>query len=139
MQQQKQIMQKIQTFMIEYLSSKDQLKNKYTYRIPLRHFIDLEKINFPVKIHFKIKYHLQTEMKRLSESKKVLASTATVPAPNAKIIFIKVPFIQYEQLLLDKNSRQYLETIMFSKKILMMGVEKTPIQKKTKKLNKYRN
>ena len=133
MQQQKQIMQKIQTFMTEHLSSKDQLKNKYTYRIPLRYFIDLEKINFPVKIHFKIKYHLETEMKRLSESKKVLASTATVPAPNAKIIFTKVPFIQYEQLLLDKSSRQYLETIMFSNKILMMGVEKTPIQKKNKK------
>ena len=72
-------------------------------------------------------------MKRLSESKKVLASTATVPALNAKIIFTKVPFLQDEQLLLDKNFRQYLETIMFSKKIFMMGVQKTPIQKKTKK------
>ena len=129
MQQQKQIMQKIQTFMTKYLSSKDQLKNKYTYRIPLRYFIDLEKINFPVKMHFKIKYHLETEMKRLSESKKVLASTTTVPAPNGKIIFTKVPFIQYEQLLLDKNFRQYLETIMGYKKMLRMGAQKTLIKK----------
>ena len=124
--------------MTEHLSSKDQLKNKYTYRIPLRYFIDLEKINFPVKMHFKIKYHLETEMKRLSESKKVLASTAAVPAPNAKIIFTKVPFLQCEQLLLDKIFRQYLETIMFSKKILMMGVQKTPIQKKKKKKNEIK-
>ena len=50
-------------------------------------------------------------------------------APDAKISFIKAPFIQYEQILLDKNFRQYLETIMVSEKVLRMGVQKTPIQK----------
>ena len=69
-------------------------------------------------------------MKRLFESRKVLASTATIPKPDAKIIFTKAPFIQYEQLLLYKNFRQYLETIMVSKNILRMGAQKTPIQKK---------
>ena len=54
-------------------------------------------------------------MKKLFESKK-------------KVTAID-PFLQYEQVLLDKNSRQYLETIMVSKKILRMGVQKTPIQK----------
>ena len=39
------------------------------------------------------------------------------------------PFIQYEQFLLDKNFRQYLETIMVSKKILRMGGQKKTIQK----------
>ena len=53
----------------------------------------------------------------------------TVGAPDVKIIFTKSPFIQYEQTLLDKNFRQNLETIMVSKKILHMGVQKTPIQK----------
>ena len=48
--------------------------------------------------------------------------------PDAKITFTKAPFIQYEQLLLDKNFRQYLET-MFFKKILRMGTQKSPIQK----------
>ena len=53
----------------------------------------------------------------------------TVGAPDAKIIFTKARFIQYEQILLDKNFRQYLETIMVSKKILRMRIQKTPIQK----------
>ena len=96
----------------------DQLKDEYVYRIPLRYFTDLGKINFPVKIDFRINCHLETEMKRLFESRKVLTSTATIPSPDAKIIFTNSPFIQYDQLLLDKNFRQYLETIMVSKKIL---------------------
>ena len=64
-------------------------------------------------------------MKRLLESRKVLASTATIPSPDAKIIFTKASFVQYEQLLLDKNFRQYLETIMVSTKMLRMGAQKT--------------
>ena len=34
-----------------------------------------------------------------------------------KIIFTRASSVQYEQLLLDSNFRQYLETIMVSKKI----------------------
>ena len=37
--------------------------------------------------------------------------------------------MQYEQILLDKNFRQHLETIMVSKTIIRMGAQKTPIQK----------
>ena len=48
-------------------------------------------------------------------------SETAILAPDAKIIFTKAPFVQYEQILLDKNFRQYLETIM--------GAQKTPIQK----------
>ena len=48
----------------------DQLKNEYVYRIPLRYFTDLCKINFPLKIDFRIKCHLETEMKKLFKSKK---------------------------------------------------------------------
>ena len=81
----------------------DQLKDEYAYRIPLRCFTDLGKIKFLVKIDFRIKCHPETEMKRLFESRNVLVSTATTPAADAKIIFIKAPFIQYEQILLDKN------------------------------------
>ena len=43
--------------------------------------------------------------------------------------FPALPFVQYEQILPDKNFRQYLETIMVSKKILRMGAQKTPMQK----------
>ena len=106
----------------------DQLKDEYVYRIPLRYFTDLGKINFPVKIDLRIKCHLEIEMKKLFKSRNVLASTAAIPAPDAKIIFTKAPFIQYEQILLGKNFRQYLETIMVSQKILRMGAQKTPTE-----------
>ena len=107
----------------------NQLKNEYVYRIYLRYFTDLGKIHFPLKIDSRIKCHLETEMKKLFESKKLTAAGSAIPSPDAKIIFTKAPFIQYEQLLLDKNFRQYLETIVVSKKILRMGAQKTPIQK----------
>ena len=55
-------------------------------------------------------------MNKLFESKKLLAAGVALPSADAQIIFTKVPFIQYEQMLLDKNFRQYLETIMVSKK-----------------------
>ena len=69
-------------------------------------------------------------MSRLFESRKVLASTTTAAQePDVAILLTRVPFIQYEQILLDKNFRQHLETIMVSKKIIRMGAQKTLIQK----------
>ena len=115
---------------------KNQLKNEYVYWITLRYFSDIGKINFPAKIDYRIKLFLETNMDRLFESRKVLASNASVLASNAsvpdvdaQIIFTRAPFVQYEQILLDKNFRQHLETIMVSKKILRMGAQKTLIQK----------
>ena len=68
-------------------------------------------------------------MGKLFESRKPLAANTVVPDPDTEIIFTRAPFVQYEQILLDKNFRQHLETIMVSKKILRMGAQKTPIQK----------
>ena len=68
-------------------------------------------------------------MKKLFESRIVLPSGAAISVPDPKIIFTKAPFIQYEQILLDKNFRQYVETIKVSKKILRMSAQKTPIRK----------
>ena len=42
-------------------------------------------------------------MKKLFETRKVLVSGKAIPAPDAQIIFTKVLFIQYKQILLDKN------------------------------------
>ena len=106
-----------------------QLENEFVYRIPLRYFSDIGKINFPTKIDYRIKLFLETNMGQLFESRKVRASTATIDEADAEIIFTRAPFIQYEQILLDKNFRQHLETIMVSKKVLRMGAQKTPIQK----------
>ena len=89
----------------------NQLKNEYVYRIPLRYFTDLGKLNFPLKIDFRIKCHLKTDMKKLFESKE---KVTTVAAPDAQITFTKALFIHYEQFLLDKNFRQDLEKIMVS-------------------------
>ena len=112
---------------------KELLKNDHVYRLPLRYFTELEKINFPTKIDYGIKLYLETEIKKLFESRKLLASGTAITAPDTKIIFTKAPFVQYEQILLDKNFRQCLETIMVSKtkkkKILRMGAQKTLIQK----------
>ena len=108
----------------------DQLADEFVYRILLRYFSDIGKINFPTKIDYRIKLFLETDMTRLFESRKVLSSSTTsAPAQDAEILFTRAPFIQYEQILLDKNFRQHLETIMVSKKIIRMGAQKTPIQK----------
>ena len=104
----------------------DILSDEHVYRVPLKYFTDIGKINFPVKIDFKFKLHLETEMQKLFESRKVITGVATVD-PDRKIIFTKAAFIQYEQLLLDKSCRQYLETMMVSKKILRMETQKSPI------------
>ena len=108
---------------------KNQLKYEFVYRIPLRYFSDIGKINFLTKIDYRIRMFLETNMDKLFESRKVLASGAAIPEVDAEIIFTKAQFVQYEQILLDKNFRQHLETIMVSKKILRMGAEKTLIQK----------
>ena len=106
---------------------KNQLKNEFVYRI-LRYFSDVGKINFPTKIDYRIKP--ETSKNKLFESRDVHASAVkTIPDADAEIIFTRAPFIQYEQILLDKNFRQHLETIMVSKKIIRMGAQKTPIQK----------
>ena len=95
---------------------KNLLKNENIYGIPLTHFTDLGKINFPTNIDYTIKCHLETEIKKLFESRKVLTPGSALPTPDVKIIFTQAPFVQYEQILLDKNFRQYLETITVSKK-----------------------
>ena len=68
-------------------------------------------------------------MEKLFESRKAVAGNAAAPTLDAQIIFTRAPFIQFEQILLYKNFRQHLETIMVSKKILRMAAQKTPIQK----------
>ena len=52
-------------------------------------------------------------MKKLFESKKKVTG---IGAQNAQIIFTKLPLLQYEQYLLDKNFRQDLEIIRFLEK-----------------------
>ena len=77
-----------------------QTDSKYSYRIPLKNFRDLGKINFLTKTEIKICCTLETELERLIESKR---QVVVIGAPDEQIIFLKAPFIQYEQILLTKN------------------------------------
>ena len=44
---------------------KNQLKSEFVYRIPLRYFSDIGKINFPTKIDYRIKLFSETKMDKL--------------------------------------------------------------------------
>ena len=50
-------------------------------------------------------------MNKLFESRKLLAAGTALPAAETQVIFTRARFIQCEQILIDKNWRQYLETI----------------------------
>ena len=52
-----------------------------------------------------------------------------IDAPDAQIVFVRVPYLQYEQILVTKNFRQYLDTIMLSSRVLRTGIQKNPYQK----------
>ena len=56
----------------------DQLESEFIYRVPLRYFSDIGKINFPTKIDYRIK---------LFESKNVLVSTVKTPPPMQTLKF----------------------------------------------------
>ena len=90
-------------------------------------YTDMEQLDFQILLTDKEK-----DMKRLFESRKVLATGPAIPAPSAKIIFTEVPYVQYEQILLDKNFKQYLETIMVSKKYYGWELKKHHFKKHTK-------
>ena len=49
-----------------------QIDDECLYRISLKYFCDLGKINFPTKIDLNIRCTLETEMKILFESQKML-------------------------------------------------------------------
>ena len=70
-------------------------------------------------------------MKKLFESTIVITGAASVDR-EAKTIFTRVPFIQYEQLLLDNSFKQCLETIVVFKNMLGLRTQKSSIQKSYK-------
>ena len=70
-----------------------QLKNEFVYRVPLRYFSDIGKINFPTKSDHRIKLFLETNMDKLFESRKSLSANAAIPEVDAETIFIRAPFV----------------------------------------------
>ena len=100
---------------------KEQLKNEFVYGIRLRYFSDIRKNNFPTKIDYRINLFLETNMDKLFESRKVLAANTAIPDVDAEIFLTRAPFVQYKQILLEKNFRQHLETIKYFLKSIKNG------------------
>ena len=95
---------------------KNQLKDEFVYRIPLRYFSDIGKINFPTKTDYRLKLNYSNIEKFWQLM------------PQFQKLMQKLPSL--ERLLFSTNKYcKYLETIMVSKKMLRMGAQKTPIQK----------
>ena len=74
----------------------------------------------------KIICSLDTDRCKIFESSKQVITAGDL---KGKIIWHNVPYIQYEQIRLNGNFRQYLETDTIVKNVLRMGIQKTPYQK----------
>ena len=103
----------------------NQFDSKCMYMIPLTYLCNLGKINFPTKIDLKIWCTLQTNMKQLFESRKKVTAIGT---PDAQIVFVRAPYLQYEQILLTNN------TVAWNNHALIKGfedgdIQRTPYQK----------
>ena len=54
----------------------------------------------------------------------------TIPdAPDAQILWHDTPYIQYEQIRLDDKFRMYYETVLLSRKVFQVDVQKIYYQK----------
>ena len=74
----------------------------------------------------KISLTLKTDLNKLFETNKKVDN---IGVSNAQIAFLKEPYLQYKQIVLAKSFRQYFESILFSAKVLRMGMQKTPYLK----------
>ena len=59
---------------------------------------------------------------------------AVITAPEAVILWHDRPYIQYEQIRLDKKFSQYFEGIIMSNRPLELEYKKHPIKKITKSI-----
>ena len=100
------------------------------YKIPLKFFCNISKVNQCIKFNTKIRLILETEMKKLFET-----NASNVTYLNVEIIFTDAPFIQYKKTKLDNNFRTYLENSLLPENVLRTGTQKTPYQK-TYEINK---
>ena len=90
-----------------------QIDEKHVYRMPLKYFSDLGQNKLLNK-----KWHENSSDARNRNEKTVWIKkkVMTIGVPDAQIVFRKAPYLQYEQILLTKNFRQDLETILLSSK-----------------------
>ena len=89
------------------------VRRKREYKVLLRYFRDLGKVNHPIKLKMKILCTFETDMKNLFQSNRQMAAIA---APDAKATFNEASFVQYEQIQINDNFRQYVKVIVISKK-----------------------
>ena len=103
----------------------DQLGEKTYYRIPLKFFTELGAQNTSYNINTKIMFTLETNRNKLFETTKKEDNIPNT-APDAKPILFERPFIEYNQIKLDRNFQQYFNATLKAMSALRLGVFMLP-------------
>ena len=121
----KNLTNRIKTFNPDFLLTK-----KY-YRIPLKIFTELGKVNTQQSINVDFEFTLETNVMKLFENNAVEANTDAGKAkinnePDASVYFHARPYITYNVIQLDSNFQQYFNTALKSSSALRQGVFLNP-------------
>ena len=108
---------------------KNQLKNTYWYRIPLKYLVDIGLMNTPIKFNTKWKLTFETNMQKLFESKTNQAADGVPDTVDVQIILESAPYLLFYQFLLEETYRTYFEGAMISEQVLRTGIKYSPYQK----------
>ena len=105
-----------------------QIQNEFAYRISLKFLSDL--VNQCFKFNTKYVLTLETDMQKLFKTNINQADGAALPeAVDAAIIITNASYIQYEQFLLDKNLKTYLEETLQLEHMLRTRIKRMPYEK----------
>ena len=108
---------------------KNQLKNTYWYRIPLKYLVEIGLVNTPIKFNTKWRLTFETNMQKLFESKTNQAADGLPDTVDAQIILESAPYLLFYQFSLEDTSRTYFEGAMISEQVLRTGIKYSPYQK----------
>ena len=106
------------------------VQEKENQKIPLMFLCNIGLVNLPLKLDtklFGIFFPLKKDMNKLFKYTKKIK---TIPdAPNAQILWDDIPYFRYQQIRLDNKFRMYYETVLLSKKVFQVDVQKISYQK----------
>lgn len=94
--------------------------------MPLGILVNIGPVNFPIKLHSKITCTLETDMSKLFESN---AKASAITQGDTKIIWQDEPFIQFKQIRLNDNLKEYLEKKVGFEEHFPNGHQKYPLRK----------
>ena len=108
---------------------KNQLKNTYWYRIPLKYLFEIGLVNTPIKFNTKWRLTFEMNMQKLFESKANQAADGLPDTVDAQIILESAPYLLFYQFSLEDTCRTYFEGVMISEQVLRTGIKYSPYQK----------